>query len=117
LNRIEGDNRDEVVMNNLSNNPAPTGSSRDVPPAHALAAFDAVANLGSLAMAAEYLGVTRSAVSHRLALLETSLGFEIIKRCGRNGITLTPQGQLYAERVHQALEILSAAQCWTENAA
>ncbi len=57
-----------------------------MPPAHALAAIDAVANLGSLARAAEYLGVTRSAISHRLALLESSLGFELIKRGGRNGL-------------------------------
>ncbi len=88
---------------------------RGLPPAHALAAIDAVANFGSLVKAAEYLGVTRSAVSHRLALLESSLGFELIKRCGRHGITLTPQGLRYAERVHRALAILSEAQCWRDN--
>ena len=103
-------------MNNLTDHSQAAEPQRGVPPAHALAAIDAVANLGSLARAAECLGVTRSAVSHRLALLETSLGFEIIKRCGRNGITLTPQGQLYAARVHRALAILSEAQCWSSSA-
>lgn len=81
-----------------------------MPPTHALAAIDAVANLGSLVKAAEYLGITRSAVSHRLALLESALGFEVIKRCGKNGITLTARGRRYAVGVQKALAILSEAE-------
>jgi LysR family transcriptional regulator, glycine cleavage system transcriptional activator len=84
---------------------------RRLPPAHALTAIDAVASLGSLVKAAEYLGITRSAVSHRLALLENALGFDVVKRCGRNGIKLTPRGRRYAEGVHKALAILCEAQC------
>ncbi len=83
---------------------------RRLPPAHALAAIDAVASLGSLSKAAEHLGITRSAVSHRLALLENALGFEVLQRCGRNGIMLTPRGRRYAEGVHKALAILSESQ-------
>jgi LysR family glycine cleavage system transcriptional activator len=82
---------------------------------HALIAIDAVATFGSLAKAAEYLGITRSAVSHRLALLETSVGFEVIKRCGKHGISLTPRGKRYAEIVHNALFTLSEAQTSTED--
>ncbi len=52
---------------------------RRLPPAHALTAIDAVASLGSLVKAAEHLGITRSAVSHRLALLEHALGFDVVK--------------------------------------
>jgi LysR family glycine cleavage system transcriptional activator len=46
-----------------------------VPPMHTLLALDALARLGTVWEAAEELGITRSAVSHRLAMLETILGF------------------------------------------
>lgn len=88
----------------------PCPRARRLPPAHALAAIDAVACLGSLAKAADYLGITRSAVSHRLALLENALGFEVVRRRGRKGIVLTPQGKRYAESVRKALDILSDTQ-------
>lgn len=97
-------------METLNEKSSADVSHRGLPPAQALAAIDAVASLGSLSRAAEYLGVTRSAVSHRLALLESALGVELIKRCGKNGVTLTPEGKRYAERVHKALVILCEAQ-------
>jgi LysR family transcriptional regulator, glycine cleavage system transcriptional activator len=41
-----------------------------VPPMHALMALESFAPVGSVWQAAEELGVTRSAISHRLGMLE-----------------------------------------------
>ena len=54
-----------------------------IPPIHALRALDAFARLGTVWEAAEELGITRSAVSHRLAMLETIVGFEVASRSGK----------------------------------
>jgi len=75
---------------------------------HALRALDAFARLGTVWEAAEELGITRSAVSHRLALLETILGFEMTSRSGK-GVALTPRGRRYAHDVHRSLVLLADA--------
>jgi len=72
---------------------------------NALKALDAFARLGSVWEAAEDLGITRSAVSHRLAMLETILGFEVASRSGK-GIALTPRGRRYALDVQRSLALL-----------
>ena len=41
-----------------------------MPPLRALIAFEAAARLGSFRMAADELGITRSAVSHQIRILE-----------------------------------------------
>jgi LysR family glycine cleavage system transcriptional activator len=79
-----------------------------IPPMHALRALDAFARLGTVWEAAEDLGITRSAVSHRLAMLETILGFEVAGRSGK-GIALTPRGKRYAHDVHRSLALLADA--------
>jgi len=79
-----------------------------IPPLHALRALDAFARLGTLWEAADDLGITRSAVSHRLAMLETILGFEVASRSGK-GIALTPRGRRYAQDVHRSLVLLTDA--------
>jgi LysR family glycine cleavage system transcriptional activator len=79
-----------------------------IPPIQALRALDAFARLGTVWEAAEDLGITRSAVSHRLAMLETMLGFEVASRSGK-GIALTPRGKRYAHEVHRSLAVLSDA--------
>lgn len=76
-----------------------------IPPIHALRALDAFARLGTMWEAAEDLGITRSAVSHRLAMLETILGFEVASRSGK-GIALTSRGKRYAHEVHRSLALL-----------
>jgi LysR family transcriptional regulator, glycine cleavage system transcriptional activator len=75
---------------------------------HALRALDAFARLGTVWEAAEQLGITRSALSHRLAMLETALGFEVAVRSGK-GIALTPRGRRYALDVQKSLELLRDA--------
>jgi len=79
-----------------------------IPPLHALKALDAFARLGTVWEAAEDLGITRSAVSHRLAMLEEVLGFEVASRSGK-GIALTPRGKRYAQDVHRSLALLAEA--------
>jgi hypothetical protein len=49
------------------------------PSARALSALSHLANLGSLTAAAEQLGVTRSALSHRIAELEKGLGVPLVR--------------------------------------
>ena len=83
--------------------------NRQVPPTHTLMALDAFARLGSVWQAAEELGVTRSAISHRLGTLEEVLGFHVVRRSGK-GITLTPRGRRYVEDVRKSLELLAGAQ-------
>ena len=80
-----------------------------VPPTHTLTALEAFARLGSVWQAAEELGVTRSAISHRLGTLESVLGFEVVRRSGK-GITLTPRGRRYVQDVRKSLELLAGAQ-------
>jgi LysR family transcriptional regulator, glycine cleavage system transcriptional activator len=79
-----------------------------LPPMHALRALDAFARLGTVWEAAEDLGITRSALSHRLAMLEAILGFEVAIRSGK-GIALTPRGKRYALDVQRSLALLSDA--------
>lgn len=80
-----------------------------IPPIHTLKALDAFARFGTVWQAAEALGVTRSAVSHGLGLLEEILGFEVVTRSGK-GIALTPRGRRYAAEVRASLAALEAAQ-------
>jgi LysR family transcriptional regulator, glycine cleavage system transcriptional activator len=79
-----------------------------LPPMHTLTALEAFVRAGSVGGAAEVLGVTRSAVSHRLAMLERMLGFKLINRSGK-GVELTSRGKRYAQDVHKSLSILTDA--------
>jgi hypothetical protein len=66
---------------------------RPVPPsARALTALSLFATLGTLTEAAEHLGVTRSALSHRIAELEKHLGMALVRKIGRR-ISLTEDGE------------------------
>ena len=51
-----------------------------IPPIHCLQAFEALARLRSVTLAAEELHVTPSAVSHRIRQLETQLGARLFAR-------------------------------------
>jgi LysR family glycine cleavage system transcriptional activator len=84
-----------------------------IPPLHALEALDAVARHGAVWRAAESLDITRSAVSHRIALLEDLLGFPILERSGK-GVALTTRGKRYAIAVGRSLAGLLAAKDETD---
>lgn len=64
-------------------------------PLNALRAFEAAARHGSVKAAAEELGVTPSAVSHQLRVLEEALGVDLLRRSGA-GLEATPAGRALA---------------------
>jgi LysR family glycine cleavage system transcriptional activator len=77
------------------------------PPLHVLFAFEAVARLSSFSKAAEELGVTRSAVSHRIQMLEDLLGSPVFDRAQRS-LMPTPTGASYLVAVKRALAALDS---------
>ena len=82
---------------------------RSVPPsARALTALALFATLGTLTEAAEQLGVTRSALSHRIAELEKRLGVALVRKVGRR-ISLTEDGERLLASMGDALDRLEAA--------
>jgi len=85
-------------------------SSTDrIPPLGALRAFEAVARLGSVSLAALELSVTKSAISHQLRALETELGCTVLNRGG--GLAraqVTEAGARLLAGVTQGLAVLNA---------
>jgi len=75
-----------------------------IPPIHCLQAFEAVARLRSVSLAADELHVTPSAVSHRIRQLETQLGARLFTR---QDFQPSAAGAAYLVRVRQALEALA----------
>lgn len=80
---------------------------RDLPPLRALTAFEAAARLGSFRMSANELGITRSAVSHQVKLLEDRLGVQLFRRDARRA-ELTQAGQSYFPMVRDAFDQIEA---------
>ncbi|MCA0432363.1 MAG: transcriptional regulator GcvA [Proteobacteria bacterium] len=80
---------------------------RDLPPLRALTAFEAAARLGSFRMAANELGITRSAVSHQVKLLEDRLGLQLFRRDARRA-ELTQGGQAYYPAIRDAFDQIEA---------
>ena len=62
----------------------------------------------SLAVAAEELGVTRSALSHRIGDLEAQLGVALVRRQGRS-LALTDDGEALLAAIGDAVERIEAA--------
>ena len=79
-----------------------------LPPLHRLQAFEAAARLNSFKAAAEELGVTPSAVSHRLKALEAELGVALFERLNRE-VRLTETGNGLALSLHKAFRDIAAA--------
>jgi DNA-binding transcriptional LysR family regulator len=78
------------------------------PSARALTALSLLASLGSLREAADRLGVTRSALSHRIAELEKSLGVALVRKTGRR-LELTEDGERLLASMGDALERIDDA--------
>ncbi len=74
-----------------------------IPPLGSLRAFEASARLLSFRLAGDELGVTQSAISHRIAELETILGVKLFERLPR-GVSLTDSGTLYYPYMRDAFE-------------
>lgn len=81
---------------------------RRLPSLRGIQAFEAVARLGNLAAAAEALGITASAVSHRVRGLERELGIHLLHRTPR-GLVLTHAGRRYRGAVEAAFAGLAEA--------
>src|SRR6201996_5423205 len=78
------------------------------PSARALSALSLLAALGTLTEAAEQLGVTRSALSHRIAELEKQLRVMLVRKEGRR-IVLTEDGERLLAGMGDALDRIEAA--------
>ena len=74
----------------------------------ALVYFERVAVRGGFSLAAAELGVTTSAVSHRIRRLEKAIGHRLFER-GRSGVMLTEAGQMLHTAVGGALERIGGA--------
>ena len=75
-----------------------------IPPIQGLQAFEALARLRSVTLAAAELNVTPSAVSHRMRQLESQLGLRLF--VGRGDFLLSAEGAAYLARVREALAAL-----------
>jgi len=85
-----------------------TRSRRLLPPIGALQSFLAAARHQSVSRAANEVGLTQSAVSRQVAVLEEWLQTELFKRIGRN-VVLTAEGRAYAEAIGPALASIRIA--------
>jgi LysR family glycine cleavage system transcriptional activator len=78
---------------------------RRPPPFGPLLAFAAVARTLSFTRAGEELGLTQSAVSHRVRELEAHLGARLVDRLNP-GLRLTPAGEALLPDLERALDLL-----------
>lgn len=82
--------------------------SWDLPPLNALRIFEAAARLGSFTKAAEELGMTQSAASYQIKLLEERAGTLLFVR-GTRRIDLTEAGEMLAPQATRAFSALADA--------
>lgn len=78
---------------------------KHIPPTQFLKGFDAAARLESFSRAATEIGLTQSAISHQMKLLEAQIGQPLFLRIGRE-VRLTDAGRDYHRTVRQCLETL-----------
>ena len=79
-----------------------------IPSLQTLRAFEAAGRLQSYSKAAEELGLTHGAVSHRIRELEQRQGKTLFRRVG-NTMVLTSDGEALAVQVRQGLSLLEQA--------
>ena len=77
-------------------------------PLNSLGVFEATARLKSFTRAGEELGMTQTAVSYQIKLLEDTLGEPLFLRRLRQ-VALTEIGERLAPRVGEAFDILAEA--------
>jgi DNA-binding transcriptional LysR family regulator len=77
-------------------------------PLNALRVFEAAARLGSFTKAGNELGMTQTAVSYQIKLIEESVGEPLFLRRPRQ-IALTEVGQRLAPKVTEAFELMQEA--------
>jgi LysR family glycine cleavage system transcriptional activator len=79
-----------------------------LPSLQTLRAFEAAGRLKSYSKAADELGLTHGAVSHRIRELEQRVGVTLFRRVG-NTMVLTGEGQKLEAQVRQGLSLLEQA--------
>ena len=79
-----------------------------LPSTSMLEAFDAAARTGNFTAAARELSLTQGAVSKQVIALEDQLGTKLFER-RRHALVLTETGQVYAQDVRKALDMILAA--------
>jgi len=72
-------------------------------PLRAIIAFHATARTGSMVEASETIGVTPSAISQQIQLLEAYFGMRLFSRTGR-GVLLTEAGERYFDLIRHEVE-------------
>jgi LysR family transcriptional regulator, glycine cleavage system transcriptional activator len=80
---------------------------RPLPPFDGLVALDATLRHGSVTRAAEELGLTQSAVSHRLSKLEAFVGVPLLVRTP-GGVAASPAGSAMATELGSLLDAIAA---------
>lgn len=80
----------------------------DLPPLNRIRAFEASARLRSFKRAAVEIGISASAISHRIRLLESELGSPLFRRTG-SGVVPTAVGEAFRQTVTQALQDIENA--------
>jgi DNA-binding transcriptional LysR family regulator len=98
---------DRLRMKELAQQRRPP-DRKSMPPFEALRVFDAVARLGGIRRAAQFLERNHAVVSRHLRSLETWLGVRLVER-GASGIVLTETGKSYHQRIGQALDHIGQA--------
>ena len=83
-------------------------SKTPLPSLHAIRAFEAAGRLGSFTRAAAELGLTQSAVSRHVRLLEDQLAIKLFDRRGRQ-VALTQRGSDYHEVISTAFASIRRA--------
>ena len=83
-------------------------SRRALPPFETLRAFDAIARLGGVRKAAQYLRRDHGVVSRHLRTIEDWTGTKLIQRSPA-GSVLTEEGLRYHRDISSALEIIARA--------
>lgn len=78
---------------------------RHIPPTQFLKGFEAASRLESFSRAAEELGLTQSAISHQMRLLEGHIGQPLFLRIGRE-VRLTDAGRDYQRTIRRCLELM-----------
>jgi len=74
-----------------------------LPPLAGLLAFEVAARYDNFAKAAKELNLTQSAVSHRVRMLESYLGYPLFERLPR-GLKLTESGKAYLPSIRKSFE-------------
>jgi len=79
-------------------------------------AFSAIAERGSFRLAAAHLNLSQTALSHRIRKLESGLGVELFARTTK-GVSLTPAGAQFFQRIKGSLDELAESSDHIRNAA